>query len=247
MTTHFSYYSDWKTPILTCPQCGWTGTFEQGEVELYSELMDTSCPRCDTMLALVSYPTIKESEANVDKLTSEEKRELATRKKFMAEWEASSLKSPDELPDLEGPTITILWDQVGREGGHEPLYTVLRHGKREIWRERACWEGYERFDEVVKILQAKYGHRLLDVVPTQASTQYLYGDRLWTIEAVEDIRKSLSKLRLIRANLSSAWILAQQLEQDAREEASDRDRAYLAERERVQMTPDKPKTRKRKR
>jgi hypothetical protein len=56
-----------------------------------------------------------------------------------------------------------------------------------------------------------------------------------------------SKLNAIRANLSSSWILAQQLEAEAREEASERDRAYLAEREHAHLVPDKPKTRKRKR
>ena len=68
---HFDYYSNWKTEVLTCPKCGWTGTFEQGSVEYYEELMDCSCPVCSwpeaPMLAIVSYPTMEETEANRDK------------------------------------------------------------------------------------------------------------------------------------------------------------------------------------
>jgi hypothetical protein len=219
MTTQFEYYDDWKTPILECAQCGWKGTFEQGAVDYFGEVMDSSCPGCEKMLAIVSYPSSEETEANMDKLTGQENREFSARKRFLAEWEASSLKSADQLPDLEDPAFTLVWDMVGREEGCERLYTVLRHGEQEIWRELACYEGYERFQEIVKILKAKYGHRLLGVVPTEASTLYLYGDRLAAIKIVEDIRKSFSKLRLIRDNLGSSWAFGQQLEAEENKEA----------------------------
>ena len=42
MAKHFKYYDDWKSFILECPNCGWSGTFEQGAVEYYNELMDCS-------------------------------------------------------------------------------------------------------------------------------------------------------------------------------------------------------------
>lgn len=219
MTTLFKYYDDWKTPILECAQCGWKGTFEQGAVDYFGEVMDSSCPGCEKMLAIVSYPTSEETEVNMDKLTAQEKREFSARKRFLAEWEAASLKSADQLPDLEDGAFTIVWDMVGREEAHEQLYTVLRHGEQEIWRERACYEGYQRFREIVEILKLKYGHRLLDVEPTQASKLYLYGDRLAAIEIVEDIRNSFSKLRLIRHNLGASWELGLQLEAEEKIEA----------------------------
>lgn len=38
----FNYFDDaWKTEILECPKCHWLGTFEQGSVEYYAELMDS--------------------------------------------------------------------------------------------------------------------------------------------------------------------------------------------------------------
>jgi hypothetical protein len=219
MTTQFKYYDNWKTQVLECAQCGWRGTFEQGAVDYFGEVMDSSCPGCTKMLAIVSYPTNAETEANMDKLTDQEKREFSDRKRFLVEWEEASLKSADQLPDLEGPAFTLVWDMVGREKGHERLYTVLRHGEQEIWRERACYEGYERFREIVEILKVKFGHRLLDVVPTDASTRYLYGDKLYAHKIIQDIRKSFTKLRLIRANLESSWVFGLQMQAEEKEEA----------------------------
>jgi hypothetical protein len=194
MARHFGYYDDWKTPILVCA-CGWTGTFEQGSVGHFEALMDSSCPRCEKMLAIVPYPTIKESEQHWDQLSDKEKQAVSARKRFLADWEAASLKSTDQLPDVEGEAVSIAWDMVGREGdareGRERLYTVLRHGEQELFREMACWEGYERFQEIVKILQAKYGSRLVDVIPTRAATTYLYGDSLAAIQMVQEVREAL--------------------------------------------------------
>ena len=60
-----------------------------------------------------------------------------------------------------------------------------------MWRELALWEGIERFEEVAMILRARYGSRLHDLVPTEASHLYLYGDKLSARGAVEHIRKKL--------------------------------------------------------
>lgn len=54
MAEHFQYRDDWKTRVFTC-SCGWTGTFEEGSVEHFEALMHSECPRCGTMLAIVSY------------------------------------------------------------------------------------------------------------------------------------------------------------------------------------------------
>ena len=55
---HFRHDDDWESAQLTCPKCGWTGTFHEGVVDVYAEVMDSKCPRCpwpdDPMLAIVS-------------------------------------------------------------------------------------------------------------------------------------------------------------------------------------------------
>lgn len=191
MAEHFSYYNNWRSAILTCAKCGWHGTFEQGAVDYFEELMDSSCPTCDTILATVTHPTDDETEANLDKLTDEDRRSYAARKQFLATWEAACLKSATQLPNLKGSALTLVWDMVGWGQKRKWKYTVLRHGKQEIWREPALWEGYQRFQEIVELLITKYGRRLYDVVPTDASMTYLYGDKFSASDFVERIRESL--------------------------------------------------------
>ncbi len=194
MAKLFRYYDDWKSEVFTCPDCDWTGTFEEGCVEIYAELMDSSCPICDyystPTLAIVSYPTLEESEQNWDKVSDIDKYGILLRKSFLEKLEKMRLKSATELPDLEGSSIVITWDCAGDKPGPD-YYTILKHGDTEIWREPAIYEGYERFSEIVEILKEKYGESLVDVVPTKASDLYLYGDSLGSIRAVKGIRSRI--------------------------------------------------------
>jgi len=141
------------------------------------------------MLAIVSYPTIQESEQNWSKLNDQEKREVAARKQFLEHWETARLKSPEQLPELDGPKLTLVWDCVEEATRR---VTVLRQGDIEIWREPALYEGYERFREIVLILKQKYGARLADVVPTPGSELYLYGDK---VSALDHVRGTLQSLK----------------------------------------------------
>lgn len=55
-------YEDYnEDEMLECPLCHWKGTSE-GNVEYYHDLFDVSCPKCDKMLLIVSYPLVKRSE-----------------------------------------------------------------------------------------------------------------------------------------------------------------------------------------
>jgi hypothetical protein len=192
MARNFNYYDDWRATTLECPRCGWKGTFDEGSVELHDELMDSSCPRCPwaeaPMLAIVSYPTIEEGERNLSRLSAAEKNELAARKQAREHWYKVRLKSPGQLPELDGPHFELEWDFVEDETGK---VTVLRYGETVVWREPAIWEGYDRFAEVVLILEQRYGPRLTDVVPTSASELYLYGDKLSASDRVRAVRESL--------------------------------------------------------
>ena len=194
MAIIFKYCDDWKSAILECPRCGWKGTFDRGAVEHYEELMDSSCPNCPwldaPMLAIVDCaPTIEESEQNWSRLSESERAHVTARKEFLQRLRAAELKSPDQLPEVEGPDLTIVWDHI-EDAKHDRM-TVLRHDADEIWREPAVYEGYERFREVVDILRHKYGARLRDVVPTPASELYLLGDKFSANDDVQATRKAL--------------------------------------------------------
>lgn len=120
-------------------------------------------------------------------MSDEEKRNLIARKQFFADWERIRLRKPDQLPELEGAKLNLVWDCL------DEATTVLTHGDIEVWREPALYEGYDRFREVVLILKQRYGERLADVVPTPAAGLYLYGDNLRAPDYVTTIRESLKQ------------------------------------------------------
>jgi hypothetical protein len=186
MAKHLDYYENWKSEILHCTECGWKGTFEEGSVDYHSAWLDISCPTCFFLLAIVSYPSDWETEANWDKLSVQEKESFKAHTGFLTAQKKSSLKSEADLPDLDGSSLIITWDFEGSPSGK---FTVIRHGEREIWRELAFYEGFDRFKEVAEILMRKYGSRLADLVPTEASEYYLYGDAARSLDVVDTVRK----------------------------------------------------------
>ncbi len=54
-------YADYREDMkLCCPVCGWKGTPKgSGGIEYYDDLLDVSCPNCEKMLIIVSYPLIQ--------------------------------------------------------------------------------------------------------------------------------------------------------------------------------------------
>jgi hypothetical protein len=128
-------------------------------------------------------------EANCESLSESEKMDLAQRKQFLTDFESSKLKSPADLPDLSTTPIVLSWDFNEDETGKH--WTIIKHAGQIIWSEPAVWEGAGRFVEVASILKQKYGQGLVDVVPSDASNLYLYGDQLSSISMVERTRASL--------------------------------------------------------
>ncbi len=187
---HFSYFDPWKDKTLECRKCSWTGTFDEGEVELFKEVMHSECPKCGSILATVTYPTLKEMKANLDKLDKTGRAMLGYREEWLGTFEKRSLKSPEDLPDIDADSIVLLWD-FEHHNDHAPE-TLIKWRGTVIWREPAGWEGFSRFEEVVHILRQRYGPRLRDVRPSSDSELYLYGDDLSSIQLVERIRASIS-------------------------------------------------------
>ena len=185
MAKQFTYDEDWKSAELTCPICGWKGTFEQGDAEYYDELLDCSCPKCSFLtapiLAIVSYYSKKAPDS--------EKQIQNEAQKLKNEWEASTLKSIEQLPDLPEPNLKFAWDWIRDDSNRS--YTIIRNGDKEIWREPACYEGYERFREIAHILKQKYGDHIVDLVPSSASETYLLGDDLTASKQITEVRNAL--------------------------------------------------------
>ena len=58
----FRWYDLAEEDRFQC-ECGWIGNFMDLSREMFEELVDGSCPSCDRMLAIRSYPTLPEIRA----------------------------------------------------------------------------------------------------------------------------------------------------------------------------------------
>lgn len=143
------------------------------------------------MLLIVPWPTgdeTREAAAAGNPRAVAELPKVEAREARLERADRLELKEPGQLPELAGPSLRIAWDFIERDG---ETWTVLRHEGDELWVELAFYEGYERFAEVLEILRERYGERLVALEPTRDSWLYLYGDRLWTVDAVTRLNASL--------------------------------------------------------
>jgi hypothetical protein len=191
MGKHLSYWNYDRQAPLTCPDCGWTGRGPDNE-EHFRDLLDVRCPQCDRMLLIVSYPTDEETRAAAaagNEAAAAELPIVELRQQRLERAETLELKEPNELPDLPGSAVSIEWDFEERDG---ESWTVLRHEGKEIWRELAFWEGYERFAEVFELLRRRYGTRMTELRPTERSELYLYGDSVSAHETIGQLNAALA-------------------------------------------------------
>ncbi len=70
------YYQYDPAKEISCTACGWNGAASQGSQQMFDELFDVRCPRCDTMLLIVGYPTFAEIEEAAKRGNDEARREL---------------------------------------------------------------------------------------------------------------------------------------------------------------------------
>jgi hypothetical protein len=185
MARHFNYYDSWRNELLAC-DCGWRGTFEQGHVEHHNELMDSECPNCSAIIALVVYPTAAEVEQN-EPHDSRFRRTVRKAEERQAGSKSLCLRSVEQLPEIRDPGFVLDWSF--EEDGLGEKWTVIRKAGQEIFRELAFWEGWRRYLEIAAILKSKYGNRLLDLRPLDQSWLYLLGDSLVAGERIAQYRR----------------------------------------------------------
>jgi hypothetical protein len=107
---------------------------------------------------------------------------------FQQDFDFKKLANKDQLPVVDSTSFTLAWDFVEANG--EKL-TVIRLDDRVLFSEPALWEGYERFEQVCKIVREKYGEHVIDLVPTHDSELFLYGDVLYSPTLVETARRKI--------------------------------------------------------
>ena len=180
----FEYYDDWKETTFTCETCGWTGKLDgkkQDDPDM--EILDWtgawySCPRCRKGIAWVVFPTygqLQERAKTGDPEAVKEWRKLQPVIRREEAYERDKLKSPSQLPEIDGEALGFEWDIVDEKDGEG--YNVLRVQGREIWRELAWYENLARFYEVKAIIKVRYGPRFRSLTPAEGSSIWLYGDK----------------------------------------------------------------------
>jgi len=80
---------------------------------------------------------------------------------LQANFTDRKLREATQLPDIDSPSFILHWDFVHAGFDSE---TLIKHGETIIFREPVIYEGYERFIEVAKILRARYGPALRDLL-----------------------------------------------------------------------------------
>ena len=81
MAIHHNYYDDWHGKDYSC-KCGWSGVINKGDLELYDALADFDCPKCETKLLIVSYPTTADIKEAASDGNEEAKQQLKQIKEF---------------------------------------------------------------------------------------------------------------------------------------------------------------------
>jgi len=211
-----NFYDNWQADEYDCRACKWHGLGSDlvAELDYFSwDFVPYNCPFCEDCVTIVNNPTLDESRANWDKLSGDERKRIENRERWLADFEVRGLKATDQLPDIESSEFVLHWDQDTHE-------TLIKHNATVIFREPVTWEGYTRFIQVAKILRARYGTALRDLIPTSGSEMFLYGDQISSLKTVAEARDEIFPERpRPKPDLRSGWQRLRDFEEKCRREA----------------------------
>ncbi|RQW86536.1 MAG: hypothetical protein EHM79_09455 [Geobacter sp.] len=180
------YTEEWMKKNYTCSGCSWSGT--GGDTTrgiLYrGTFLELSCPTCSEFLDVLILPAEKGCAHSREGLTEEQLRAKEEADEQERQFREKCLVSADQLPDLPAGKITLSWDM-------EQDQTQIRNDDTVIWSEPVTYEGFDRFEQVARILKEKYGSRLMDLAPTDRSKLFLYGDYEPALAFLKKLRKEL--------------------------------------------------------
>ncbi len=189
----FNYLELCET-VIHCPGCSWIGFGRQAILDKGAFLFaaDIICPSCSIILGLCILP-VDDGPAINSKAVESENKESVFLKKEKEEYK--KLKDPSQLKDINDENIFLIWSLAGYEK-HSETVRILYHTEI-IWEEPLWFECYDRFIQIAKILKAKYCRRLKDLIPSDNSYAYLYGDNFNADEIISEVRKQIRDNTLI--------------------------------------------------
>jgi hypothetical protein len=180
------FFEEWQEKECGCTDCDWKGTLADcGRGGLHRGLyMELYCPECSELADLLILPEEKKCAGASEGLTEEQLKARKEDEEAKRAYLALCLQSPDQLPALPDGELILTWDQVEGE-------TVILGKESVIWREPVAYEGFERFERIARIAKEKYGERLKDMIPTDRSKLFLYGDFFPSIAYLGKVRREL--------------------------------------------------------
>ncbi len=181
-------FQDWRKAHFDCKKCGWSGSGDDlrpSAVSAYDYFL--CCPGCKEVVDTVRTPTFKEAREHWDELDEASRQQVLRGEQVQKEYRERKLTDPEQLPTIPDEKIVLTWDMEYEEGGD----VLIKHGDRIIWSEPSFYENSDRFQEVANLLLQKYGRRLADLVPTDATIVYLIGDHLSAASRVEAVRERI--------------------------------------------------------
>ncbi len=180
------YCEEWKDKEYTCSGCSWSGTGGESErgVLYRGTFLELTCPECSELIDVLVLPPEKGCAHSLEGLTEEQLKAREEAEEQERQYREKCLTSPDQLPSLPDGDCILNWDMEQGE-------TQIRNGETVIWSEPVVYEGFCRFEQVALILKEKYGARVKDLVPTDRSKLFLYGDYEPSLAYLKKIRKEL--------------------------------------------------------
>jgi hypothetical protein len=180
------YSEEWMKKEYTCSSCSWSGTGgDSARGLLYrGKFLELTCPTCSASLDVLILPAEKGCAHSQEGLPAEQLKAKADAEEQERQYREKCLSSAAQLPDLPDGEITLGWDM-------EQDQTLIRNGEAVIWSEPVAYEGFDRFEQIALILKEKYGTRLKDLVPTDRSKLFLYGDYEPSLAFIIKLRKEL--------------------------------------------------------
>jgi hypothetical protein len=173
----FSWYDGWQNEVFVCPYCKWTGKIDEMSKGYFQELFDAKCPKCWTNMAIVSYPSYRDTKDAAARGNPKAVADLAVWEERLAcwrvrreRWEKEKLTDIAQLPDVPGDCLQAV---MAVEEKVETWF-VLKIGDMSIWRELGWYGSPARLRELEALLGAKYGDRFKELKMTPACAVVVY-------------------------------------------------------------------------
>lgn len=178
-------YYNYKKELIVCTKCSWKGEgklLNQGE--LYNELFELNCPKCDVVVGFVSLPTFDEV---LEKGTEEEKKEVRLGIEWNKKVEKTQIKSIKNLPEINESLIIIETKEISSD---DEDWLEIYANKKLLWSEIIWYEYYNRLIEIFKMLGRKYKDRIEEI--NYEVSYNLMGD---TFSVTDKIESCINKIK----------------------------------------------------